>query len=143
MKCLISSPWIAFKSPHPSLHEGSGLDPQHLQIPKTIVTFIYLILKKEGAENIKDYRPMGLVGSMYKITSKILASKLEVLLSMVSIGKGGFLKGNRLWIVYSVQMRILILNRHQDPKISLENIYGRSMIIILGLPRLYPKEDKL
>jgi len=40
-------------------------------------TFIALIPKKADAQNIKDYRPISLVGCMYKLLSKVLSSKDE------------------------------------------------------------------
>lgn len=42
------------------------------KIPKGLNnTFISLIPKKDGANDIKDYRPISLVGGPYKILSKI------------------------------------------------------------------------
>ena len=35
--------------------------------------FIGLILKKANAENIRDFRPIRLVGCIYKLLSKVLA----------------------------------------------------------------------
>ncbi|RVW72642.1 hypothetical protein CK203_050637 [Vitis vinifera] len=35
-------------------------------------TFLVLIPKKEGAENLRDFRPISLVGSVYKLLVKIL-----------------------------------------------------------------------
>ena len=48
------------------------------------VTFVVLIPKKAGAIEMKDFRPISLVGSMYKIISKVLANQLKGVL-------GGFL----------------------------------------------------
>lgn len=36
-----------------------------------------LIPKCKGAENLKDFRPISLTGSLYKLLAKILANKLE------------------------------------------------------------------
>ena len=41
-------------------------------------TFLCLIPKKIKAVNIKDFRPISLVGSLYKLLSKVLASSFEV-----------------------------------------------------------------
>jgi hypothetical protein len=40
-------------------------------------TFISLIPKKAGAVDIKDFRPISLVGGVYKIISKVLANRLK------------------------------------------------------------------
>ena len=40
-------------------------------------TFIFLIPKKNYASNIRDFRPISLVGSMYKILAKVLANRLK------------------------------------------------------------------
>ena len=48
-------------------------------------TFIALIPKKNGASNIQDFRPISLVGSVYKILAKVLANRLkEVLNQLIS-----------------------------------------------------------
>ena len=48
---------------------------QHYKFEKSLnATFIALISKKNGASNIKDFRPISLVGSVYKILSKVLAN---------------------------------------------------------------------
>jgi len=41
------------------------------------ITFISLIPKKIGAVNIKDFRPISLVGCMCKLLSKVLATRLR------------------------------------------------------------------
>jgi hypothetical protein len=43
-------------------------------------TFLVLILKILGAVDHKDFHPISLVGSIYKITAKILANKLKMVL---------------------------------------------------------------
>ena len=40
-------------------------------------TFLVLALKKGGAEDLRDYRPISLVGSLYKLWAKVLASRLK------------------------------------------------------------------
>ena len=42
--------------------------------------FLTLIPKKCNAANIKDFRPISLVDSVYKLQSKVLANKLRVVL---------------------------------------------------------------
>lgn len=60
-------------------------------------SYIALIPKKEGVEQLSDFRPVSLVGSTYKITSKCLALWLkEVLLSIVSREQCVFLQGRSM-----------------------------------------------
>ena len=54
---------------------------QHCKFEKPLnATFIALIPKKNDASNIRDFRPISLVGSMYKILSKVLANRMRVVL---------------------------------------------------------------
>ena len=50
----------------------------HSKFEKSLnATFIALIPKKNDASNIQDFRPISLVGSLYKILSKVLANRLK------------------------------------------------------------------
>lgn len=40
-------------------------------------SFLAVILKKKGAAEMKDFRPITLLGSLYKILAKVLAKGLE------------------------------------------------------------------
>ena len=40
-------------------------------------TFLEFIPKKEGASDVQDFRPISLVGSLYKIIAKVLANRLK------------------------------------------------------------------
>ena len=54
---------------------------QHCKFEKSLnATFIALIPKKNDASNNRDFRPISLVGSMYKILSKVLANRMRVVL---------------------------------------------------------------
>jgi hypothetical protein len=57
-------------------------------------TFIPPIPKKVGAVDIKDSRPISLVGVLYKIISKVLANRLKPMLEKItSNSKNAFIKG--------------------------------------------------
>ena len=48
---------------------------QHSKFEKSLnATFIALILKKNDASNIRDFKLISLVGSVYKILAKVLAN---------------------------------------------------------------------
>lgn len=60
-------------------------------------TFISLITKKDGVVSIKDYRPISLIGSIYKILAKVLANRLmEVLPKIISEFQGAFVEGRQI-----------------------------------------------
>ena len=60
-------------------------------------SFIMLIIKKSGVVSIKDFRPIGLIGSVYKILSRVLATRLQkVLPNLISLNQGAFAKGRQI-----------------------------------------------
>jgi hypothetical protein len=57
-------------------------------------TYITLIPKMDGAENVKDFRPISLVHSFGKLVTKILASRLSKRHhEMISPNQSAFIKG--------------------------------------------------
>uniref|UniRef100_A0A0V0GQC7 Putative ovule protein n=1 Tax=Solanum chacoense TaxID=4108 RepID=A0A0V0GQC7_SOLCH len=40
-------------------------------------TYIALIPKKKGAKELRDFRPISLIGSVYKLLSKVLMERLK------------------------------------------------------------------
>ena len=71
---------------------------QHSKFEKSLnATFIALIPKKNGASNIRDFRPISLVGSVYKILAKALANCLkEVLDHLISEAQNSFVGGRQI-----------------------------------------------
>ena len=67
----------------------------HSKFEKSLnATFLALVPKKNDASNIRDFRPISLVGSVYKILAKVLANRLkEVLDQLISESQNSFVGG--------------------------------------------------
>ena len=60
-------------------------------------TFLVLIPKKEGVEDLKDFRPISLLGSLYKILAKVLANRLKkVVAKVASDTQNAFVEGRQI-----------------------------------------------
>ena len=61
-------------------------------------SFLTLIPKKCNAVNIKDFRPISLVGNVYKLLSKVLANRLRTILdNLISETHNSFVGGRHIW----------------------------------------------
>ena len=60
-------------------------------------TFLLLIPKKEGIEDLKDFRPISLVGSVYKLLAKVLANKQKLVMGEVIFdSQQAFVQGRQI-----------------------------------------------
>jgi hypothetical protein len=60
-------------------------------------TFIALIPKVSSPQRLNDFRPISLVGSMYKVLAKILANRLRLVIgSVVSDSQSAFVRGKQI-----------------------------------------------
>jgi hypothetical protein len=60
-------------------------------------TFLTLIPKKSNANEVRDFRPIALVGSIYKIVAKVLANRFcTVLGGIISPTQNAFVKGRQI-----------------------------------------------
>ena len=57
-------------------------------------TFLVLVPKKEGAKDLKDFRHISLVGSLYKWIANVLANRLKkVMGKIVNTTQNAFVEG--------------------------------------------------
>lgn len=70
----------------------------HRKLAKGInTTFIVLIPRVDNPQHLNDFRPISLVGSMYKIIAKVLANRLRVVIgSVVSETQSAFVKKRQI-----------------------------------------------
>lgn len=60
-------------------------------------TFIALIPKKREAIEIKDFKPISLLGSVYKIIAKVLAERLKLVIgNLISDNQNAFIRGRQI-----------------------------------------------
>ena len=60
-------------------------------------TFISLIPKKSDAVEVKDFRPISLIGGVYKIIAKVLANRLkEVIGDVISESQNAFVENRQI-----------------------------------------------
>ncbi|RVW99827.1 putative ribonuclease H protein [Vitis vinifera] len=81
-------------------------------------TFLLLIPKKEGAEDLRDFRPISLIGSVYKLLAKVLANRLKsVMGEVISDSQQAFVHGRQILDA------VLIANKALDSRLK-DNVPG-------------------
>ena len=92
-------------------------------------TFLCLTPKKINAVNIKDYHPISLVDSLYKLLSKVLANRLRCVLDeLISNSQNSFVRGRQ------ILDPVLIANECLDSKLK-SGISG--VIVKLDIEKAY------
>ena len=71
-------------------------------------TFLLLIPKKGGAEDLMDFRPIILVGSLYKLLSKVLAKILKKVISkVISLTQNAYEEGRQILDASLIENEVL------------------------------------
>ena len=72
--------------------------PRHSEFERSLnASFPTLIPKKCNAVNIKDFHPISLVGSVYKLLSKVLANRLRAVLdNLISETQNSYVSGRQI-----------------------------------------------
>jgi hypothetical protein len=67
-------------------------------LPKSLLSyFVTLIPKVSSPSSIPDFRPISLLGCLYKIIAKVLAKRLALVMdSLISTNQSAFIKGRNL-----------------------------------------------
>lgn len=61
------------------------------------VSFLVLVPKKGGAKDLKDFRPISLVGSIYKLLAKMLVNRVKkVVGKVISRSQNAFVEGRQI-----------------------------------------------
>jgi hypothetical protein len=71
---------------------------EHERFVKSLnATFITLIPKKLGQLETRDFRPISLIGSVYKILARVLASRLQPIVgTLISNSQNTFIGGRQI-----------------------------------------------
>jgi len=115
-------------------------------------TFTTLIPKKDSPQSLNDYRPISLVGSVYKVLAKLLANRLKnVIGSVISDTQSTFIHGRQildgLLVVNEVVHETKKLNRNLLLlKVDFEKAYDSvdwnyldDVMCQMSFPRLWKK----
>ena len=99
---------------------------EHGNFVKTLnATFLVLIPKNTGAEDIRDFRPISLMGGLYKWMAKVLVNRLR---KVVSKAQGAFLEGRQILdavLIANEAIDSLLKNNEYDflCKLDIEKAY--------------------
>ena len=93
-------------------------------------TFLVLIPKKVGVEDLRDFKPISLVGGLYKLLAKVLANRLKkVVGKVVSSTQNAFIEGTQILDTTLIANEAIdsLLKRNESGvlcKLDIEKVYN-------------------
>ena len=105
-------------------------------------TFMVLIPKSGGVEDLKDFRPISLTGSIYKLIAKVLANRLKkVMNKLVNSAQNAFVDGRQILDASLIANEVIdsMLKKKEKGvlcKLDIEKAYDKInwnfLIVVLG-----------
>ena len=107
-------------------------------------TFLVMILKK-GVEEFKDFRPISLLASLYKLVAKVLANRLKRVMSkLVNKGQNAYVGGRQILDVSLIANKVIDTMRKRKERGVLCKLYiGKAYDHKLELPSRGPTKNRL
>ncbi|XP_058111279.1 uncharacterized protein LOC131254304 [Magnolia sinica] len=97
-------------------------------------TIICLIPKSLNPKKLSDFKPINLCNCIYKISAKIISSRLNsLLLKLISVEQGAFIKGRDI-------AKSIVLAQESIRDIS-RHVRGRNLVIKLNIKKAYGRVE--
>ena len=91
--------------------------------------FLVLVPKKGGAKDLKDFRSISLVGSLYKLLAKMLANRIKIVMGkVITESSNAFVDGRHILDA------VLIANKVVDSRLKINE---RSVLCKSDIEKAY------
>ena len=118
--------------------------PDHCRFVKSLnATFLVLIPKKGEVEELRDFRPISLVGGLYKWLAKMLANRLKLVVGKVVFkAQNAFVEGKQILDAVLVANEVIdsILKSNEGAvmcKLDIEKAYDHVdwsfLLLVMGM----------